>query len=179
MQETWVQSLGREDPLEKEIATHCSILAGKSPWKKEPVRLQSMGLQRARQDWAAKPQQQMPGLRPRLCNRLAGQSLPSLGASLFFFVQKEHLPWKTILRINKRRMFPNYERLCGYANGRQSVLCSGSSPAQPGDLGQITQPLCCISFLICKVGMVIKPAHRTVTRITWVCITHRNLPSIL
>ena len=36
MQETWVQSLGREDPLEKEMATHSSILAWEIPWKEEP-----------------------------------------------------------------------------------------------------------------------------------------------
>ena len=43
--ETQVQSLGQEDPLEKEMATHSSILAWKIPWTKEPDRLQSMGLQ--------------------------------------------------------------------------------------------------------------------------------------
>ena len=45
MQETQVRSLGREDPLEKEIATHSSILAWGIPWTEEPGRLQSMGLQ--------------------------------------------------------------------------------------------------------------------------------------
>ena len=45
-QMTWVQSLGREDPLEKEMATHSSILAWKIPWTEEPGRLQSMGSQR-------------------------------------------------------------------------------------------------------------------------------------
>ena len=40
--ETWVQSLGREDPLEKEMATHSSILAWKIPWTEEPGRLQSV-----------------------------------------------------------------------------------------------------------------------------------------
>ena len=43
MQETWVQSLGREDPLEKEMATHSSILAWEILWTEEPVRLQSVG----------------------------------------------------------------------------------------------------------------------------------------
>ena len=43
MQETWVQSLGWEDILEKEMATHSSILACKIPWMEEPGRLQSMG----------------------------------------------------------------------------------------------------------------------------------------
>ena len=44
-QETQVQYLDREDPLEKEMATHSSILAWKTPWTEEPVVLQSMGLQ--------------------------------------------------------------------------------------------------------------------------------------
>ena len=46
MQETQVQSLGQEDPLEKEMATHSSILSWKIPWTEEPGRLQSMGSQR-------------------------------------------------------------------------------------------------------------------------------------
>ena len=50
MQETRVQSLGWEDPLEKEMATHTSILAWKIPWTEDPGRLQSMGSQRVRHD---------------------------------------------------------------------------------------------------------------------------------
>ena len=46
MQETQVQSLGWEDPLEKEVATHSSLLAWRIPWTKEPGGLQSMGSQR-------------------------------------------------------------------------------------------------------------------------------------
>ena len=46
MQEAQVQSLDQEDPLEKEMATHSSILAWRIPWTEEPGRLQSMGLQR-------------------------------------------------------------------------------------------------------------------------------------
>ena len=46
MQETWVRSLGWEDPLKKEMATHSSILAWRIPWTEEPLRLQSMGSQR-------------------------------------------------------------------------------------------------------------------------------------
>ena len=53
MQETWLRSLGWEDPLEKEIATHSSILAWKISWTKEPGRLQSMGSQRVGYDWAS------------------------------------------------------------------------------------------------------------------------------
>ena len=50
MQEIQVQSLGQEDPLEKEMATHSSTLAWKIPWMEEPGRLQSMGSQRVRHD---------------------------------------------------------------------------------------------------------------------------------
>ena len=50
MQETWVQSLGQEDPLEKEMATHSSSLAWRIPWTEEPGGLQSMGSQRLGHD---------------------------------------------------------------------------------------------------------------------------------
>ena len=50
IQETWVPSLGREDPLEKEMATHSRILAWEIPRTEDPGRLQSMGSQRVRHD---------------------------------------------------------------------------------------------------------------------------------
>ena len=50
MQETWVQSLGQEDPLEKGMATHSSILAWRIRWTEEPGGLQSLGSQRVGQD---------------------------------------------------------------------------------------------------------------------------------
>ena len=50
MQESWIQSLGQEDLLEKQMATHSSILAWKIPWMEEPGRLQSMGSQRVGHD---------------------------------------------------------------------------------------------------------------------------------
>ena len=53
MQETWVRSLGWEDPLEKEMATHSSILAWRIPQTEKPVGLQSMGSQRVRHDCVA------------------------------------------------------------------------------------------------------------------------------
>ena len=51
VQETWVQSLSQEDPLEKEMATHSSILAWRIPGTEEPDGLPSMGLHRVRHDW--------------------------------------------------------------------------------------------------------------------------------
>ena len=52
MWETRVRSLSREDPLEKEMATHSSIIAWRIPWREDPGRLQSMGSQRVGHDWA-------------------------------------------------------------------------------------------------------------------------------
>ena len=55
MQETWVRTLGQEDPLEKGMATHSSVLAWEIPWTEEPGGLQSMGLWRIGHDWVTKP----------------------------------------------------------------------------------------------------------------------------
>ena len=53
-QEIWVQSLGQEDPLEKELATHSGILAWRIPWTEEPGGLQSRGSQKVRDDLVIK-----------------------------------------------------------------------------------------------------------------------------
>ena len=55
VRETWVQSLGQEEPLEEGVAAHSSILAWGIPWTEEPGGLQSMGLQRVRHDSATDP----------------------------------------------------------------------------------------------------------------------------
>ena len=52
IRETWVQSLGQEDPLEKEMATHSGILTWRIPWTEEPGGLQSIESQRVGHDWA-------------------------------------------------------------------------------------------------------------------------------
>ena len=56
MQDTWAQSLGQEDPLEKEMATLSSILAWEIPWTEEPGGIQSMGSQRVRHNLATEQQ---------------------------------------------------------------------------------------------------------------------------
>ena len=58
MQETQVQSLGQEDPLEEEMATHSRVLAWRFPWTEEPGRLQSMGSQRIGYNWTTRQRQQ-------------------------------------------------------------------------------------------------------------------------
>ena len=63
-QEMWVWFLGLEDPLEKEMATHCSILAWKIPWTQEPGGLQSVWSQRVEHDLVTKQQQQRTFIEP-------------------------------------------------------------------------------------------------------------------
>ena len=59
VKEMWVQSLGREDPLEEAMATHSSILAWKIPWVQEPGELWSMGSQRVRRDLVTEQQSEI------------------------------------------------------------------------------------------------------------------------
>ena len=78
MQDTQVRSLGWEDPLEKRMATHSSILAWRIPWTEETGGLQSMGSQRVRHDWVTKHSTEhdymcksMEGKRGDICIRIA------------------------------------------------------------------------------------------------------------
>ena len=64
MQETRVRFLGREDPLDKEMATHSSTLAWKIPWMEDPGRLQSMGSQRVGHDWTTSLSLSRPQMTP-------------------------------------------------------------------------------------------------------------------
>ena len=68
MQETWVPSLGLEDPLEKGMATHSSILVWRIPGTEEPGRVQSMGSERVGYDLATKPPPYSPF--PAICHSL-------------------------------------------------------------------------------------------------------------
>ena len=70
MQETQVWSLGREDPLEKEMAIHSSILAWKIPWTEEPGRLQSTGSRRVGHNWVTDTHIQLQLSQDHLLNRL-------------------------------------------------------------------------------------------------------------
>ena len=76
--EMWILSLSREDPLEKGVATHSSILAWRIPWTEEPGRLQSMGSQRVGHDLATKQQQQQQIIVQR-------QDVYSMAESLKYF----------------------------------------------------------------------------------------------
>ena len=81
-QEPWIRSLGQEDPLEKEMATHCSILAWKIPWTEEPSRLQFMRSWRVGHNWVTKhnnKNKREPSSLPQICSIFVnGLSLISL-----------------------------------------------------------------------------------------------------
>ena len=87
MQESWVQFLGWEDPLEQEMATHSSVRDWRILWKEEPGRLQSMGSQRARHNLVTKP----PPL-PLTLSKV-GLEIPWMLTSFFFLVRlsQDHL----------------------------------------------------------------------------------------
>jgi len=78
MREMWVLLLGWEDPLEKEMATHSSILAWEILWTEEPGGLQSMGLQRVRHDWAHPHAHQEPRSITVWVNVIVGFMSPNL-----------------------------------------------------------------------------------------------------
>ena len=94
MREIWVESLGREDLLEKETATHSSTLAWKIRWTKKPDRLQSTGSQRVGHDWVTSLKNtglgvRQPGLWPRSNNNIFVTFLLSVG--LCFSIVLSHL----------------------------------------------------------------------------------------
>ena len=78
MQEAQVQSLGQDNPLEKEVATHSSILAWEIPWTEEPGRLQSTGLQKESDTILATKQQQQQAILER---NISSQTILEKGPS--------------------------------------------------------------------------------------------------
>ena len=105
---TWVQFLGWEDPLEKGMATHSSILAWRTPWTEELGRLQSMGWQRVGHDWATNTPCWLSGKEASCQCRRHG-----------FNPQVEKIPWR-------RKGQPNPVFLSGEFHGQRSLV--GYSP---------------------------------------------------
>ena len=132
-QEMRVSSLGQEDLLEEEIATHSSILAWRIPWTEEPGGLQSMGLQRVGHDWANKhactvslkflrglckgapttaPSKAKPeatdgdtgSWAPRACEQGCPGSQSPVAPSLWLFSPKGHLAWGTHIDSLERQL---------------------------------------------------------------------------
>ena len=123
-QETWVGSLGWEDPLEEEMATHSRILTGTIPWTEDPGRLQSMGLQKdmtEQQSMSRCLEKARPGCVNRRCSTLPRLTLhqPSPGALI-----------PQLLRgFSAKRLFPESSQ--GIASIQKNCLTQGYSPS-PG-----------------------------------------------
>ena len=96
MRETQVQSLGREDLLEKEMATHSSILAWEIPWMEEPGGLQSMGSRRVRHDWVTSLSLSMEKQMGKLGKKPTTNSIPSVASP-----PQLSLPLFTFLSIHR------------------------------------------------------------------------------
>ena len=84
VRETQIQSLGWEDLLEKSMATHCSTLVWKIPWMEEPVRLQSMGLQKVGHSWATSLSLSLYTLCP-FTPKYFSMYFPKIGIFLIYF----------------------------------------------------------------------------------------------
>ena len=91
MQETWVQSLGREEPLKKGMATHSSILAWRIPWPEEPGWLQSTGSWRVRHDWATNSQ------KPKKKKKKCYQAIKHMEETLMGITNWEKPIWKSYI----------------------------------------------------------------------------------
>ena len=91
MHETWLRSLGQEDPMEKGMATHSSILAWRIPWTEEPGGLQSMGSQRVRHDWVTNTQKHLTkiGADKYFLNKFQALSQHHT----YWCHTKKHTPW--------------------------------------------------------------------------------------
>ena len=120
MRETQVQSLGQEDPLEKEMVTDSSILAWKIPWMEKPGGLQSMGFQRVRHDWVTNTQTTW-GEALRLTQKLQSHLLSS-------FLSSSTVPFQT-----PRCLFvpPSLPELIGLGSGRAFLITLPPPPALP------------------------------------------------
>ena len=132
MQETWVRSLGREDVLEKDMATHSSIFAWEIPWTEQPGGLQSLGSQRVRHGLATETTAK--GERRQKCTKylLGARLCASYLCFLFRFIQQWNRidVFMTILLMRKPRLpvFRSLDRTVCLSDGKQigtkSLGCS-------------------------------------------------------
>ena len=125
MRETWVQSLDQEDPLEKEMATHSSILAWRIPWTEEPSGLQSMGSQRVRHDWATSIQfnsihmlvwARLACESPGVFGRGMGQLWPAAGSGALNTTVPAQVLWK---EVSITHLFPYHSLASDQTTGRE------------------------------------------------------------
>ena len=131
MQETWVQSLGQEEPLEEEMATHSSILAWRIPWTEEPCRLQSMVLQSQ--------------------TRLSTHTQEHSAALVFFFFWRKlsHV-WLSIHRVYEQQCVHDLPILLLNQNPQMDFNISLSSYC----FGGLYQPLClCLLIYTVKISI--------------------------
>ena len=131
-QETWVQSLGQEDPLEEGMATHSSIRVWRIPWMEKPDRLQSMGSQRVRHDWMTNTWASLVAQRLKCLPTMQETRVPSLG-------QEDSL---------EKEMVTHSSILAGESHGWRTLV--GYSPRR-GKESDMTERLHFSLFLLFKL----------------------------
>ena len=136
MEETWVWSLGREDSLEKEIATHSSILAWKIPRTEEPGGLQSMGSQRVRHDWATNASLHLCHRGSKTFSRTPCLPTVTIIPSFFPLVNKEAFSsdLRPVLSLQPGGDIPPLPQEPGALHQNSSHLTSASSSPRPWPL---------------------------------------------
>ena len=107
MQETWVRSLGQEDPLEEEMAKHSSILAWQIPWKRNLAGWKPWGCKRVKHDWGAKWQQQQRTLWSQLLipQKTTKKSVDQEKLSLLDLVQEGRQNLSAVLKIEACKVY--------------------------------------------------------------------------
>ena len=126
MQETQVGSLSGKDTLEKEVATHSSILAWRIPWTEEPGRLQSMGSQWVRHNWATSLCHEVMGPDAMILVFCMFSFKPTFSVSSFTFI-KRIFCYSSLSAI--RVVFSAYLRLLIFLLAILIPVCASSSPA--------------------------------------------------
>ena len=132
MQGTWVRSLGQDDPLEKEVATHSSVLTWEIPWTGEPGRLQPLGLQRVGHHLVIKQQQILPiGSIYVIISHHLWEGIDKVSLSIILESKMEH----TFRRKNSSASLQTRETCCGEAREQLSDIKAILGAAQEGPQG--------------------------------------------
>ena len=160
----WIWSLGWEDPLEKEMATHSSVLALRIPWMEEPGGLQSMGLQRVRHDWATSLASLWGDTLLILKIEIETFKVGSLLAALFFF-NCLMIPLKGKEFIVGNSLEILWLGLCAFTAERVCIqpLVRELRSHKPRDVVKRRKRIYCCSFSC--IGLKVKQSFKSITSI--------------
>ena len=154
-QKTWIWSLGREDPLEKGMTTHSSILAWRIPWTQEPGGLQSMGLQRVGHDWVTNTLTLREAWVWSPTHLLSAQNSPP--SPMWQIPPKEFHVRKDHSSLNESPCFPSRPAVCCVTCPLQRGCQEAPTKLENGI--QHPQPKCLREFAFTLPGLLIFHPH--------------------